>query len=510
MERELKLLVSAGKAEQVLHSAALARYFADSARTEDLISTYFDTPDLAFRRCGASLRVRADGDRRLQTLKLDGSVTAGFYERDEFECPVNGNAPNLISLQDLIAKNTDCGKLVREEGLSARLKPIFVTRVKRSTVLMRLPDGEEAELAVDDGVIEAESGSMPIHGIEMELKSGTPNHLYELALDLLDDLPLRIDYLSKGDRGYELLVQEHSRPVRAQPLKLSKRDTVEDSFGRVTQNCLAQVHGNERGVVSGHDPSSVHQMRVGLRRLRSALTLFGDRITAPTGLQEELKWIAGELGDARDWEVLAGSTLENAFDSVSDDTDALAVRQAAQETAAQNRKRAASAVDSVRYTRLVLELTRWVDTSRWRDELGDEARQALGKPVRKFASKTLYRRHKQLIKRGRGLAELDDESRHRARIAAKKLRYATEFFGSLYSNRSVRNYIGALSRLQDDLGWRNDMVVADGLLKSLPVTRPETAAGAGFARGYLASRVAADHDALKTLWKHFNRLAPPQ
>lgn len=510
MERELKLRVSAGNAKRLRKSPVLARFHTNAAQTEELTSTYFDTPELAFHRCGASLRVRAIGDKRLQTLKLDGSVKAGLYERDEFECPVNGDAPDLLSLQDLIPKNTDCGKLVRESGLSSRLKPVFTTRVTRSTALMRLPQGEEVELALDDGVIEAESGSTPIHGVEMELKRGTPEQLYELALELLDSVPLRIDYLSKGDRGYGLLVEEHSQPVRAQPLKLRKRDTVDDAFRRVVQNCLAQIHGNERGVVSGHDPSSVHQMRVGLRRLRSALDLFEGMVTPPAGLQDELKWIAGELGGARDWEVLAGPTLDNAFDSVADDKDAVSVRQAAKEVATKNRNLAASAVDSVRYTRLVLELTRWVETSGWRDGLDDQAQQALDKPVRKFASKMLSRRHEKLIKRGRGLAELDDHSRHRARIAAKKLRYATEFFASLYAKRSVDHYTGALGELQDNLGWRNDMAVADGLLKSLPVSRPETAAGAGFARGYLASRVAADHHALKTLWKQFKRLSPPQ
>lgn len=71
-------------------------------------------------------------------------------------------------------------------------------------------------------------------------------------------------------------------------------------------------------------------------------------------------------------------------------------------------------------------------------------------------------------------------------------------------------YIDALTALQDDLGWRNDAVVADQLLKALPRTSPEAASGAAFARGYLASRIAADHQALKKPWKRFRRLSPPQ
>ena len=135
---------------------------------------------------------------------------------------------------------------------------------------------------------------------------------------------------------------------------------------------------------------------------------------------------------------------------------------------------------------------------------------ALEKPISGFASETLKRRHKKLLKRGHGLAELDNETRHRARIAAKKVRYATEFFSSVFDRRRLTNYVSALSDLQDDLGWRNDVVVANELLRSLGETKPETAAGAGFARGYLASRAADDHDTLKALWKRFSRLTSPQ
>ncbi|MFM0632433.1 hypothetical protein PQR41_42150, partial [Paraburkholderia xenovorans] len=72
-------------------------------------------------------------------------------------------------------------------------------------------------------------------------------------------VPLRIDHLSKADLGYELLVAEHSDAVKARPVHLNKRDSVEDAFCNIARNCLDQVHANERGVVSGHDPSSVHQ-----------------------------------------------------------------------------------------------------------------------------------------------------------------------------------------------------------------------------------------------------------
>ncbi|MEA3121723.1 MAG: triphosphatase, partial [Paraburkholderia sp.] len=226
-------------------------------------------------------------------------------------------------------------------------------------------------------------------------------------------------------------------------------------------------------------------------------------------LQEELKWMANELGAARDWEVLASSTLPTAFDLAPEDTKADVVKQASRELASQNRTRAAAAVDSIRYTRLVIELTRWLDTAGWRAAMNEDLRAALEEPIRDFARKTLFKRHRKLLKRGQNLPDLDARLRHRARIAAKKLRYATEFFASLYPEQAIRHYLVALGKLQDDLGWRNDVAVSDGLLKMLASEHPETNTGSGYVRGYLASRVAADHDVLQKLWKRFRRLSPP-
>jgi CHAD domain-containing protein len=249
-------------------------------------------------------------------------------------------------------------------------------------------------------------------------------------------------------------------------------------------------------------------MRVGLRRLRSALDLFRKVIPPYADLDEDLRWIGGELGAARDWEVLSGSTLKYAA-SNGDADEITPVRLACEEIATNNRQNAAAQVESVRYTRFVLQFSLWLHRKGWRDGMSAEQLEEIRGPAKLFAAGVLRRRHKRLIKRGDGLADLDDHSRHRARIAAKKVRYATEFFASLCPKRAVRHYIDALTVLQDDLGWRNDAVVADQLLKTLPKTSPEAASGAAFARGYLASRVATDHKTLKKLWKQFRLLSPP-
>ncbi|GAB7541332.1 CYTH and CHAD domain-containing protein [Cupriavidus sp. 8B] len=510
MERELKLELVEGKVDQLRSLPLLKSLRTERPHSEHLVSTYFDTPDLYLHCHHVSLRVRKTGNHHVQTLKTQGSTRAGLYERDEFEAPIEGEAPDLDVLRSVVPKGSVVGKLIGDGQLVGRLVPVFTTNVQRTVSLLRLPQGDEVELALDDGTVQADNANAAFQEVEMEIKAGDPGHLYDLALGLLDAVPLRISRRSKGERGYALIASEQLEVVRAQPLELNKRDTVERAFQCIAQNCMEQIQGNERNVISGEDPSSVHQMRVGLRRLRSAMDLMGAAVVCPTFLQEELKWIAGELGVARDWEVLATSTLSDAFSGEPEEVDAEAVKQAASEIAREKHQRAAQAVDSVRYTRLIIELSRWLEQAGWRQNPNDEQRRVLEFPLRKFATKTLRERHRKVIRRGRGLADLDAQRRHRARIAAKKLRYATEFFASLYPRQGVRRYKAWLSKLQDDLGWRNDVVVADGLLRQLQSGRPETGIGAGYARGYLAACVAADHDALRALWKHFKRLSLPQ
>jgi len=155
-------------------------------------------------------------------------------------------------------------------------------------------------------------------------------------------------------------------------------------------------------------------------------------------------------------------------------------------------------------------VTRWFEQSQWREGLDEERRDALSRPVSEFAAEALHERHRKLMTRGRHLPDLDPNNRHRARIAAKKLRYAMEFFATLYEKKTLRNYAATLAQLQDDLGWRNDLAVADRLLRDLAATAPDTVVSAAYARGFLASRMAEDYGKLKTLWSEFKRLAAPK
>ena len=504
-EIELKLTLAPGDAARLAEHPLLRQYAAAPPHTEQLLSTYFDTPDRHLLHHGASLRVRQLEHGCLQTLKDAAHGKAGFFRRAELEQRVDGPGVDLAALRASIGKHSRWRKVLDGQALQDALQPLFDTRVSRSTWELRLPDGAEIEFALDRGSIECGASREELCEAELELKTGAPAALHSLALALLAEVPMQLSTDSKSERGDALCDggQAQSAPVKFGGLALAPRMSVEDAFRHIVEACLAQVRGNAGGVVRGTDPEYVHQMRVGLRRLHSAFGLFQDLIALPAELDTELGWLGGELGAARDWEVLAHGTLAGI-------DEAEALPRAAADIATERRAQAAAAVQSPRHTRLMLSLERWLLEARWRDQMPQWKCARLASPLHRFAGKQLARSQRRLLKRGAKLRGADARGRHRVRIAAKKARYAMEFFEPLYPQRQVRHYVGALSGLQDELGRLNDAAVADHLLLELAGTRTELAPAAGFARGYLASTVEHAGPGLRKQWKRFSKLSLPR
>ncbi|HEV2611049.1 MAG TPA: inorganic triphosphatase, partial [Noviherbaspirillum sp.] len=352
MEIELKLLISPEHVETLRKHPLLEKHAVKNPRVQELVSTYFDTPTFEIRRCDAALRVRqVNGDNWIQTLKGGGKVEAGLHQNNEWECRVESAAPDLAALRDLVEPGTQWYALLQTPALSERLLPMFTSRVTRTVwkLALKEEDGDdnaaastEIEFALDEGVLERNDVKLPISEVELELKAGSPQQLFDFALKLLDDVPMRIGNQSKAERGYALCMPRQRSAVKAAKLSLSKDMTVGQGLQSIIGNCLLQIQENETGVVQTHDPESVHQMRVGMRRLRSALGIFKELAPCPPALLEEIKWTANQLGAARDWEVLSGSTLAPVARAASEDEGMTALQQAALQLAQERRDAAAS------------------------------------------------------------------------------------------------------------------------------------------------------------------------
>lgn len=344
----------------------------------------------------------------------------------------------------------------------------------------------------------------PVSEIVLTLMAGDPGRLFDFVLELQDLAAFRL-----GSCAIETGTSPRPLPSNPAVLDFSEELRVEQGLQAIAAHCLAHAHGNAAGVCAQTDPEYLHQMRVGLRRLRCALGLFGALAPLPEVLQEELNWLGVQLGIARDWEVLSGTTLGAVMQAAPAATELAAVRNAASMIARTRSRQAAAAVDSERYVRLMLGLSGWLYGTRWRTVVDAAALSALDAPLKPFAATLLTQGQRRILKRGRHLDGADPHARHRVRIAAKKIRYAMEFFHSLYRPRQVRRYVAALSALQDALGWLNDAAVADGLLQELGKRRKGLAGGIGFARGHLASATVPREAELGKLWQRFAAMQAP-
>lgn len=508
MEIELKLLIEPAHAQALRDHPLLKKHAGAAPTRQQMDTTYFDTPDLYFSRHRAALRVRHAGDAWVQTLKDGNQVQGGLHSRNEWETDTDAGTPDLEALREAAGHGSVWFERLADTRLQEAIAPVFSNRIDRTAWRLDFGGGQQAELVLDQGELCRGEQREAISEIELEVKSGDAAPLFDFALALLKDIPLRLGNASKSARGYAMMHPAPPPLVKAAPVELNGAMTVEQAFQAIAGNCIAQLQGNEAGVMQGGDPEHVHQMRVGLRRLRSLLKMFDELAPLPGGLDQELRWLGSELGAARDWEVLAGETLS---DLMHEQNDALLppLQQAAQAQADSNRTRAAQAVGSTRYAGLLLRLIAWLHGARWEHDASPEQRQALSAPLGRFARRVLKEGKRRIKRRARNLAHADAPARHRLRIAAKRMRYATEFLSSQYPQRQVRPFVRALTGLQDSLGKLNDAAVAQALLRELAQRQPAQALAAGYACGLLQAR---EPDALRKLckrWKTLRRVPQP-
>ena len=266
--------------------------------------------------------------------------------------------------------------------------------------------------------------------------------------------------------------------------------TSHDAFRALISACLAHLIANRRGMLESPDPEYLHQTRVALRRLRSVFGTF--KALFPAGelapLIEETRWLARALGPARDWDVFNDETLPPVIARYEGHAGIAAMARSAARLRVAANRRARRAVVSARGQGLLLALGDWLNAGA--PALAASERQRL---VTDFAREVLEAALKRVAKRGRHLGGLAPRELHRLRIAAKKLRYAVEFFAPLYDDARAGAYRAALVRLQDALGSYNDAVTVKQL--AVRANRGQQGAAADEAFGIMLSWSAGMREA---------------
>lgn len=465
-------------------------------RRQMLETTYYDTEDGRLRRRRMALRVRKSGDRYLQTLKTAGTGGA-LSVRGEWETPLDGPVPDvsMIGDADVVAR---LGLILPEQ-----LDAMFVTLFDRQKALWS-DGGNEVEIAFDRGRIEAGDRQIPIAEIELELKGGEARAIFELVERIRHAVPVRIGTEPKADRGYRLRHDQPPAWTRSGVSSLEPSISLEQGIRTILRDCLTHWIDNEPAALDGRDSEGVHQLRVGIRRMRSALALFHPWLD-PSGvaaLEPRLKRALKALGPAREIDVFIEDLLEPCWNDILAHIDPAALL----EVTARARKEAYADLHAWLggrdYADLVLDLVAWVELDRWKGE-------HVGGRLRTVAEVLLEKRHRKLLRRGRGFDRLPDEKRHELRLDLKKLRYAVDFLSPLFSGRKVKKGRKSFARLQEGLGNANDLAecrlrIEEILAREdLGDDRFEVAKAAGFLHGWTARALTTTRAETDAAWNDF-------
>ena len=513
MSREIELRFSIRPEDVARLKKAQPRGFvAGPLATRRLSTIYYDTPDLEFAKAGLSLRVRKLGRQYVQTVKEE-SAGALASDRGEYESKIVSAKPDLQHVPD---SKTRSQLQTIADGNS--VEPIVETTIRRTTRALKTQSGEHIELALDSGEIRTLANGrsvVPVSEVELELKHGSPTALYQAARKLCHAAPLTISTESKVERGLRALEGREIGARKAGRMELAPDCAAEEAFRATLNHCLRHIARNTGAVAEARDPEGIHQIRVGLRRLRAALSAFGDAFRAPAleELRERAKTLADVFGETRELDVFALELLAPIEELPNKPPGLPQLRLALDEIRRECWDRAAELVRSDEFTGFLLDLALAVETRVWRDGATSDKFDEFLRSAQALGTESLERCLKKAIRRAKRLAELDTEQRHRLRIELKRLRYTAEFFAPLFPGKAVTTFLERLSKLQDLFGTMNDAATAAHILRRINEHAgarggPERAEAAAFVDGWHQSQVGPTWDKAQKRWKRFIKTKP--
>jgi triphosphatase len=481
---ELELGLDPDDAARLPRLALLAPW-RGKARSRAMRITWHDSPD----RKLASQHLALAEQRpawRLERLLPDGATW-----------PPGAPPPVLASAHRFVELGHDFPEpLVPIASFEGRAR-VTDLNTEHGPVVMTLMSGAVRTLAGEHQVcrLRLEGAMLPVQTVALalagSLRLAVPTaSLAAEAIAIVSSLPAG----ARRDGAPEL------------PTGLSVAEAFAHVAGHLTDVIL---HYAPAAAGGKHGPEPVHQMRVAVRRLRSAVKVFQRALRCPPldAADAGLKALAGKLAPTRDWDVFVtetAATVAAAFPAQKP------LRRLM--IAAERRRRASHAelrefLASADFRRLGIELACLAASTEWHAALGEAEQAELATSLEEFAARVLSRRLKRLLQVEGELAELEPTALHVIRLNAKRLRYAAEIFAPLFPAKTTHRYLKRLSRLQDSLGRLNDAAVATGLLAELSGTGGSQFAS-GLVLGFSGAHNSKTRNRLDGTWQKFRRQTP--
>ncbi len=457
-----------------LKSVAVA-VLAHKARRQRLQASYFDTADGALAKHGIVVRLRKEGRRWVQTAK---GPTAGVLERLEHNAALPMQSAGAVPALDLSRhRGAPVGKAI-DKALARKgdekypvMTLLYGTDIQR--ISRQVAHGSSVvELALDQGRVFADGQSLPICELEVELKEGVAIDAVALAHRWCADHGLWISTIAKSMKGQRLRsATPFGEATSATAPKFSRHACGHEMVRTVVQACLSQILPNVSELASGSsEPDHIHQLRVGIRRLRTALRELGGLTdgldpTWEAALVQAFRALGAHRDNSHLALVLQPQLLEAGGPVVGFELDDGDIPDPGK------------TVRAPEFQGALLGLLGFVH----RDSPKEN-----GKPdsLKKSVSLLLDKLHKRALRDGKKFLALDEAQQHGVRKRFKRLRYLLEFAQPLFVAQKVRRMAAALKPVQDALGQHNDELMAQHALRRLAADDPN----AWFGVGWLTAR----------------------
>jgi triphosphatase len=491
-QRELEFKVQLSKAEiaRLTRKLPSKDMIVSRPSRKRLRSIYFDTSQQSLHAAGISLRLRRGRNRWIQTVKTDLNINSGLSNPVELETTVEGAEPDLDVIDD-----PALSRRLRKAVGKAPLHRVFETIVQRTTRQVKV-GGSEIELALDEGEVRSGKMRRGLCEAELELKRGSVEGLLVAAQHIFAGRQLKFSTQSKSSQGYELAGAKKSGTApqkRPQDQIMAPQSKCSEVFYALLESASRQIVDNRQLMLETDDPKAPHQLRIGLRRLRSVLRALRPLVDSPSlrKFDDVASDLARQIGKLRDADVLIGAIYAPVEKIAPEKQGFAQLHEALLQHRKARQEEVRTALNGTRWSDLQLYLTLWPRTL-------EEAR-VLKQPISSYARRVLQRRWKKVRKLGRKLDQLGPEARHDMRKSLKHLRYLAEFFSPVFARGKTRRFIERLKVLQDVFGYMNDVHMARKLRTiQKQYASPEARSSVDYILGW--------HDAAaREVWRRANR-----
>ena len=485
---ELELTVDAEAVSELGRLKSLTSCRIGRPRTQSVKIVWHDSPEHALLADGLALAEQR-GAWRLERM----------VPRQDTWLPAQP-APLISDTPDLTT-------------LPSPLAPLAAFEGRRTGTVHQIADASVA-LTVEKGVLRTVTAEQPIARI---LLTGEAVPIRTAALMIADAVAVAVPRASMPAEAVALAIgrlpppRHHGAPVLPDgPIGVT--DALAHILGHLTDVIVANaplaVGLDETGV------DAVHQMRVAVRRARSAMSIFQPAVQADTldAVNASLRTLGHQLGPSRDWDVFVQETLPALQRELPDDARMQRLAAAATRRRREHRTTLIAYLNSAEFRRLGIELAWFVASGTLQAVKQDDADvpepsngAEVPGPLVTFSAQVLHHRWKKLVSAGKQMTELDVPGLHEVRLRAKRARYAAEMFATLYHGKSAHRFIRRLSELQQRLGVLNDGAVATHLLDELGGGGGRHAYAVGLVVGFMAARIGRIRPDIITAFEKFRR-----